>query len=104
MNLEDCEQVKLPEYEYDKTYNYHQFVIMVPRRDELQKWLKACHIETMVHYRELPYELFHTRKNHEASHMAYFLSSRVLSLPIANVTMKEVKKISESIKEFYGKS
>jgi dTDP-4-amino-4,6-dideoxygalactose transaminase len=98
MNLEDCEQVTLPPYYYHKVYNYHQFVIRALGRDELQRWLKVNHIETMVHYRDLPETMFGYPS---ISVMAKYFSKRVLSLPIANVSMKDVVYISEKIKEFY---
>ena len=100
--LHDCKEVILPVSEYKKIYNYHQFVVAVPIRDELQQWLKVSHIETMVHYRELPYRIFPTPKNRRASRMAYSLSNHVLSLPIANVTFDEINTISDAIKEFYA--
>ena len=102
IKLEDCKQVTLPVYEYNKIYNYHQFVITVPRRDELKEWLKKNNIETMVHYHDLPYRTFPTPNNNKNSKMAYYLSNRVLSLPIANVTSSEIDIISRSIKEFYA--
>lgn len=96
--LATCEYVTTPNISQN-TPNNHQFVIMAESRDILQRWLATQGIETMIHYPVLPHELFgfsdrkfsRTRK----------INSKILSLPIANVTKDDVIYICDKIKEFY---
>jgi dTDP-4-amino-4,6-dideoxygalactose transaminase len=65
---------------------WHLFVVLIPERDQLQKYLADCGIQTLIHYPVPPH-----RKGayHELSHLDLPVSERihreVLSLPISPV-------------------
>jgi dTDP-4-amino-4,6-dideoxygalactose transaminase len=87
---------------------YHLFVIRVPRRDELQAYLKENEIYTGIHY-PIPVHLQNAMR---------FLGYRtgdfpvtekvvgeVLSLPMyAELSAGEIEFVSDQLKEFYNKT
>jgi len=93
--LENCEEIFLP-FRYDEQ-NFHQFVIWAEDRDKLQKHLADRGVQTMVHYRDIPGEMFKI-----VTPIASQLSRHVLSLPIASATHSEIEYVCAKIKEFYA--
>ena len=89
------------------THVYHMYVIRVPQRDELAKYLKERGIETGIHYpvanhqqpaitrlyKKLP-ELPKTEK----------LVNEILSLPIfGELALEDADYVCDCIADFYGK-
>lgn len=99
--------VKLPQRYHDREGVYHNFVIMVERREELQNFLLSKGIETKIHY-PIP---IHLQK--PAKELGYKLgdfpvsetqSKSILSLPIyPEITNLMVDQVISGIREFYKK-
>lgn len=100
--------IKLPlKKERDSTHVYHQYVISVPERDELQKHLKNEGISTAVYYplplhlQECYRELGYRKGDLPVAEKA---SKEVLALPIdPELSKKEIEYIVEKINKFYLK-
>ena len=102
----DQKNVFIP-IETTKEFNtYHTFVIQVPKRDKLKKYLKSQGIETSIHYpipihlqpaaKKLGYKKGDFLKTEEQS-------KKILTLPINQfLTEKEIKYISNKINKFYN--
>jgi dTDP-4-amino-4,6-dideoxygalactose transaminase len=86
---------------------YHMYVVRVPRRDELQRFLKERGIETGIHY-PVP--------NHQQPAVTSRFSNlprlpktervvkEILSLPIhGEMPLSAVDRVCDAIVEFYGK-
>ena len=84
---------------------YHLYVIRVPRRDELQAWLKSQGVFTGIHY-PVPIHL-----QHSMDYLGYkpgdfpvteHVVTEILSLPMyAELTTEQIEYVVEKIKEFY---
>ena len=104
-NLLNVPQVKLPEAAEDRQHVYHQFVIQVPNRDELQSMLKDKGISTGIHY-PLPLHLqpAYSYLKHSAGDFpaAEKAAQQILSLPIdAEISAEEIKYITDSIQSYF---
>ena len=86
---------------------YHMYVIRVPRRDELQKFLKERNVETGIHY-PVP--------NHQQPGVTNKFANiprlpkteqavkEILSLPIhGEMTLEAADRVCDAIAEFCGK-
>ena len=100
----DNKYIVLPKKLDNVNHVYHQFIIRCERRDELQKHLKNCGIDTMIHY-PVP---IHKQKAYEEYRdligklpIAEKLANEVLSLPIYPYMKEEdINLIIESINNF----
>jgi dTDP-4-amino-4,6-dideoxygalactose transaminase len=96
-------QIKIPSRVPHSTHVFHQYTLIVEGRDELQKFLAARDIPTMIYYpvgmhNQLAYR---TNDNFKASDT---LCKSVLSLPMhTELDFSQQEYITESIKEFYAK-
>ena len=83
-------------------YNFHQFVVRTSNRNKLQKYLNKKGISSMIHYPYMLNELnFFPNSNLKK---AKNLGKKILSLPISEEhTQKEIKYISNCIKNFFHK-
>lgn len=96
--------VGLPEERPDCRAVYHLFTIRTPRRDELQKFLQARGVPTMVHY-PIPLHrqpLYNGVAGHglEESERA---SREVLSLPLfPELTEAERNEVAFGVRAFFG--
>ena len=98
--------VILPDRLPDMKQVWHQYVLRTPHRDELRTHLKEAGVATDVHY---PLSLFEqpcfTKGANElgrygnAYEAAKKISSEIVSLPIANITKKEIEQIAALINE-----
>ncbi len=84
---------------------YHLYVIRVPRRDELQAWLKSRGVFTGIHY-PVPVHLQNAMGllDYKAGDlpMTERVAGEILSLPMyAELTDEEIEYIADSIKDFY---
>ena len=100
----DNKYIVLPKKLDNVNHVYHQFIIRCEKRDELQKHLKNCGIDTMIHY-PVP---IHKQKAYEEYRdligelpIAEKLANEVLSLPIYPYMKEEdINLIIESINNF----
>lgn len=86
---------------------YHLYVIRVPRRDELQAWLKSYGVSTGIHY-PVPIHLQNAMSflGYKAGDLPVTERSAMeaLSLPMyPELTDEEIEFVTDSIKTFYGK-
>lgn len=94
----------LPSQPKDSQHVFHQFVIRHPRRDELQAYLRAHGIHSLVHY-PAPIHLQPAYANLSPMDGTLSKSERaaheVLSLPMfPELTEEEVGRVSQTIREF----
>jgi dTDP-4-amino-4,6-dideoxygalactose transaminase len=87
------------------THIYHLYVVRVPRRDELQVWLKERGIFTGIHY-PVPNHLQPAMKSLGYKQGDFPVTEKVvqeiLSLPMfAELTDDEIRIVVDTIKEFY---
>ena len=91
--------IRIPD-PWDGQSNYHKFVIEVPNRQELRKFLWQHEIDTKVHYPYTLPELFGDMGRYPNAERA---RDHCLSLPIHPfLSTDEVVHIAETVKEFYG--
>lgn len=86
---------------------YQTFIIQAERRDELQKYLLARHIETKVHY-PIPLHLQEAAEGLGYATGAFpvteNLAETILSLPIyPELTQIQIERVISAIREFYDK-
>jgi dTDP-4-amino-4,6-dideoxygalactose transaminase len=82
---------------------WHLFVIRTSRRDQLQKYLEGCGIQTLIHYPILPYnQRAYFETGNKQFPISDKISKEILSLPIdPTMQMRDVIKIVRKIKSFY---
>jgi len=106
--LKDVEEIILPEEAEWSTHTYHLFTLRVKRkRDELMEYLKDKGIQSGVYYPlPLPYQEVFMRMGYKSEcPVSQSLCKQVLSIPIhPYLTEDDIKKISDTIKEFFSKS
>jgi len=101
--LKNIPQIKLPEYNETIRNNFHKFVIMAKKRNELYSYLKENNIETKIHYGKIipDYEAFKEYKNNSNFNIKS-VTSQILSLPIyPYLKTEEIDYIIKKIKNFY---
>ncbi len=83
----------------------HLFVLSVPKRDELRKYLNRLGIPTSIHYPYLVSKLpaYKSYQNKQIKYpQAEYLTKTILDLPFGeHLTEKEIKYIVKSIHDFY---
>jgi dTDP-4-amino-4,6-dideoxygalactose transaminase len=103
--LKDIEGIILPSYDEHSRHIFHQYTLRVPRRDELQNFLKEKNIPSMIYY-PIPLHLqpaFQGVSDEGTLPIAEKLSKEVISLPMhPDLTEEEINHITHSIKEFYS--
>lgn len=107
--LEDLRQIITPpKGDEQRQPVYHLYVIQCKQRDKLRKWLSSRGIETGIHYprpihlQPIYREMFGYKKGDFP--ISERLCSAVLSLPMhPQLTIDEIKFVSDSIHEFYGR-
>jgi dTDP-4-amino-4,6-dideoxygalactose transaminase len=85
---------------------YHLYVIRVPRRDELQKYLESRGVSTGLHY-PIPLHLqgaFNGLGYREGDFpVSEKLAKEILSLPMyPELTEQQITYVSSSIREFFA--
>ncbi len=96
----------LPKIREGVKHTFHQFVVKARRRSELQAYLHAKEIQTMVHYpKALPFEPAYNYLNHVERDfpVSAQLQNEVLSLPIhPELSEDQILYVCDMIKSFYG--
>lgn len=99
--LTQDERITIPFVATENEHTYHQYVIQHSLRKDLQKYLSAKGIETMIHY---PY-LLHQQKLFKQDTqtplpVSETIADRILSLPInPHLSEQEASEIAEAILE-----
>lgn len=97
--------ITLPKWDIDEQHVFHLFIIRCSRRDELQKHLNKCGVQTLIHYPTPPHKqqafIEWSDKN---ILLTESIHTEVLSLPISPVmsleNVNEVIKIINECSEF----
>ena len=94
--------IRLPKQMPDASNVYHIFPIFSNRRDELQQYLSAHGIQTLIHYPIAPHRQECYPELHSLSlPISEQLHQEELSLPISPVmTWDEVEEVVKSIKSY----
>lgn len=99
--LHEVDEVKIPQRIENSTHVFHQYTLVVKRRDELKEFLAGRNIPAMIYY---PVGM-HNQKPYKCSgdfNNSDMLCKCVLSLPMhTELTEKEQVYIADTIKEFY---
>jgi dTDP-4-amino-4,6-dideoxygalactose transaminase len=96
-----------PKRRENTKHSFHLYVIRAERRDDLAQHLKACNVETAIHYpTALPnlkaYSYLGHRPDDFPVSTAY--QSQILSLPIyPELTRGQMEYVADCIKSFYSK-
>ena len=103
--LSDIPQVTIPYRNPNIKQVYHLYIIRVPQRDELQKYLQSHGVDAKVHY-PIPMHL-----QPAAKHLGYQrgdfpvceeICDTVLSLPVHEfITTEDVENVAKLIKNFF---
>lgn len=96
-------KIILPQMPQNKQEHvWHLFVIRCDQRDELQKHLEQCGIQTLIHYPIPPHkQKAYTQYNHLQLPITEQIHREVLSLPISCViTEEEMKKVTDALNLF----
>jgi len=95
-------EILLPKYKGGESHVFHLFVIQTSRREELQKYLLDCGVETAIHYPIPP----HLQKAlPELNSLSFPITERlhreVLSLPMSPVHKdEEIERVIDFINNF----
>ena len=104
--LQSIPSVTFPIEKSGNKHVYHLYVIKVPNRDELKKFLEASDIQTVINYpKALPFYKAYDYLEHVPQDfpIAYENQSKILSLPIHSfITREEQEYVVKEIKEFYS--
>jgi dTDP-4-amino-4,6-dideoxygalactose transaminase len=96
-----------PKRRENTRHSFHLYVIRAENRDDLSQHLKACNIETAIHYpTALPNLKAYAYLGHSTDDfpVATAYQSQILSLPIyPELTSSQIEYVAECIKSFYSK-
>ena len=94
--------IKIPQVRNEEGHVWHIFLARCEKRDELQKYLTANEVQTLIHYPIPPHKQEAYKEWNDLSfHITEKIHEEVLSLPISPVmTDEEVEKVIEVINDF----
>ncbi len=102
--LASISNLSLPQVEIGSTHVFHQYVIEVNHRNELQKFLTEKGIATLIHY-PIPIhqsKAYKSQLSHVRAPRTEKFASRILSLPIwPGMTEEMIEYICQSIQKFF---
>lgn len=105
-NLSGVTDLVLPKTRNGVKHTFHQFVVKVQRRSELQSYLKLKEVQTLIHYpKAIPFEPAYNYLNHIETEfpVSAHLQNEVLSLPVHNeLSDDQILYVCDMIKSFYG--
>ncbi len=95
--------VRIPIPQFDGSHVYHQFVVLSPRRDELQTYLQSRGIGTLIHYPVPPHRQGALKSLWKHYHLPLTerIHREILSLPVDPMLQNgEVERIIDLINKF----
>lgn len=94
--------IRIPATEDWSSHVFHLFPVLSPKRDELQNYLEAHGVQTLIHYPIPPHKQHCYKKYNELSFpITEQIHNEVLSLPISPViTQKEVEVVVDLINKW----
>ena len=102
--LQGIPGIRIPDRPADRRHVYHLYAILAEKRENLQAFLKARGIETVVSYRKaLPFLPAYARLGHRPGDfpVAHRHQERTLSLPLfPEITMEQQKRVADTVREF----
>ena len=105
--LRGIPSIVTPKRRENTQHSFHLYVIRSENRDDLAQHLKACNIETAIHYpTALPNLKAYAYLGHGPKDfpVASAYQSQILSLPIyPELTTAQMEYVAECIKSFYSK-
>ena len=105
--LSGISSIITPKRRENTKHSYHLYVIRAEDRDDLAQHLKACNIETAIHYpTALPNLKAYAYLGHGSNDfpVATAYQSQILSLPIyPELTIAQMEYVAHCIKSFYSK-
>lgn len=105
-NLSGVTDLELPKTRNGVKHTFHQFVVKVQRRSELQLYLNSKEVETLIHYpKAIPFEPAYNYLNHIELDfpVSAQLQNEVLSLPVhPELSGEQILYVCDMIKSFYG--
>lgn len=105
-NLSGVTDLALPKIRNGVKHTFHQFVVKVKRRSELQSYLKSKEVQTLIHYpKAIPFEPAYNYLNHIELDfpVSAQLQNEVLSLPVhPELSADQILYVCDMIKSFYG--
>jgi dTDP-4-amino-4,6-dideoxygalactose transaminase len=98
--------VVTPQERLENQHIYHMYVIQVPRRDELQTWLKERGIGTGIHY-PVPIHIQNAMRNYGGKKGDFPVTEKIvdqiLSIPqYPELTDEAIRTVASSIQDFYN--
>lgn len=96
-------KIILPQIPQNKQEHvWHLFVVRCEQRNELQKHLEKCGIQTLIHYPIPPHkQKAYTQYNHLQFPITEQIHREVLSLPISSVIkVEEMKQVTDALNLF----
>lgn len=103
--LKDIKGVIIPSFSEYSKHIFHQYTLRVPKRDELQNFLKEKNIPSMIYY-PIPLHMqpaFRGFADKGTLPITEKFSKEVISLPMhPELLVDEIDYITNSIKEFYS--
>lgn len=104
--LANCSNIKIPSIAKNATHVYHLYVIMCDKRDELQSYLQAQGIGTLIHYPIPPHlQLAYKELNYKEEDfpIAEKIAKTCLSLPnYPGISDAQIEEVSNAILKFYN--
>lgn len=104
--LANCSNVKIPFIAKGASHVYHLYVIKCNRRDELQRYLQARGIGTLIHYPIPPHlQKAYKELNYKIGDfpIAEDIAKACLSLPMyPGLTDSQVEEVAKAIIDFYN--
>jgi len=96
------QQLKLPNWDVEEQHVFHLFVIRTKNRDELQEYLKANSVQTLIHYPISPHkQQAYKHWNSNVYPISEKIHSEILSLPLSPVSkLDDLNVVINAINEF----
>lgn len=101
--LHNIDEIIIPKCHPLLNRNYHLYVILADKRDELVTYLKNKNIQTAIHYPNTFYKSDAFKDLNKYTFNADKIKDKLISLPMyPELTKDQVLKVCFEIKKFYG--
>jgi len=102
--LKEIKNIEIIDVGKDIFHTYHTYIIKAQHRDKLSAYLLDNGVETKIHYPVLIHNQKPFKKQINNLKNTEKLSLEILTLPVANITDKEIEYVAKMIVEFYRES